>query len=316
MPQSFASVTREQLYRMPLGKSCCMTQELAALFKTCGTLSLRGRGRVQCTYRAENVALARRIIKLLKARMQITPSLYFVNHSRLGGQKTCVLTLTEEDSISLLKMLRLISEDAEGTYQLKRTLPRRSLSRNCCRRAFLRGAFLGSGYISNPEKSYHLEMIMQDEALGKLTVKLMEKSSIPAKVVDRRGTFVVYIKESQVITDFLTLIGAHDAVVRMEEIRVMKTVKNNVNRLMNCDQANMEKQLNAAERQTEAIASLVSQIGFDALPDKLREIAVLRLRQPEASLKQLGEMLSPPLSKSGVSHRLRQIERLAHQTNS
>lgn len=309
--QSFASLTREQLYRLPLGKTCCMVHELGALFKTAGSLTFRGGGKLQCVYRVENAALARRILRLLKARLEIVPSLYFVNHPRLGGQRSCVLSLNEEDSRKLLSAIHMLEENDDGSFRLKRMLPRRALTRNCCRRAFLRGAFLGSGYVSSPDKSYHLEIIAPDEAFAKTLLNLMQKSAIPAKTVDRKGAFVVYIKESQSIADFLTLIGAHDAVMRMEDIRVMKTVRNNVNRIMNCDQANMEKQLNASEKQTTAIAQLVAAVGFDALPPKLREIAVLRLREPEASMKQLGEKLSPPLGKSGVSHRLNQIEKLA-----
>lgn len=310
-PQTFAGVAREQLFKMPLGKTCCMVHELGALFKTTGTLTFRGRGQVQCAYRVENVALARRILLLLKARLQLSPSLYFVNHPRLGGQKSCVLSLNDGDSQKLLVALHMMAELSDGSFQLKRMLPRRALTRNCCRRAFLRGAFLGGGYVSSPEKSYHLEIIVPDEVFGKTLINLMQKSAIHAKMVDRKGTNVVYIKSSQSIADFLTLVGAHDAALRMENIRVTKTVRNQVNRGMNCDHANMEKQLNASERQTAAIATLVSAIGFDNLPEKLREIAVLRLREPEATLTQLGAMLTPPLGKSGVNHRLKQIALLA-----
>ena len=307
--QSFAGIAREQMIRLPQGKSCCMIYELGALFKTAGNLTFRGGGKVQCAYRTESVALARRIMLLLKNRLQIIPGVYFVNHPRLGGQKSCVLQLTEGDSIRLLTALHMM-EESDGETRFKRMLPRRALTRICCRRAFLRGAFLGSGYVSNPDKSYHLEIIAPDEAFAKILVSLMQKSALNAKIVDRKGSFVVYLKESQAIADFLTLIGAHDAVVRMEDIRVTKSVRNNVNRVTNCDNANLEKQVNAAEKQTANIAELVTLIGFDKLPPKLKEIAVLRLREPDASLKQLGEMLVPPLGKSGVSHRLKQIEDL------
>ncbi len=308
--QSFAGIARDQLIRMPQGKTCCIVHELGALFKTAGSLTFKGGGKVQCAFRTENMALARRIMLLLKSRLQIVPSVYFVNHARLGGQKSCVLQLSEPDSKLLLIALHMMEEGADGSLQLKRMLPRRALTRTCCRRAFLRGAFLGSGYVSSPEKSYHLEIVAPDEAFAKMLVNLMQKSNLNAKIVDRKGAFIVYLKESQAIADFLTLIGAHDAVMRMEDIRVTKSVRNNVNRVMNCDHANMEKQLNASEKQTADIAALITAVGFDGLPLKLKDIAVLRLREPEASLKQLGEMLSPPLSKGGVSHRLRQIQEL------
>jgi len=310
--QSFAGIAREQMVRLPQGKACCMNYELGALFKTAGSLTFRGGGKVQCAYRTESVALARRIMLLLKNRLQMIPSVYFVNHPRLGGQKSCVLQLNEEDSRRFLMALHMM-EESEGELRFKRMLPRRALTRICCRRAFLRGAFLGSGYVSNPDKSYHLEIIAPDEAFAKMLVNLMQKSGLNAKIVDRKGSFVVYLKESQAIADFLTLIGAHDAVMRMEDIRITKSVRNNVNRVTNCDSANLEKQLNASERQTANIAALVTRIGFDRLPEKLKEVAVLRLREPEASLKQLGEMLNPPLGKSGVSHRLRQIEELLNK---
>ena len=149
---SFASNVKEELLRLPLGKNCCMLSELSALTQTSGSLSLRGGGHVRVTWRVESAALARRIFLLIRSRLGLTPTLHFVQHSRLGGQRTCVLTLEDQDAEKLLLALHMMEQDETGSISLKRTAPRHSMTRQCCRRAFLRAAFLGSGTMSSPKK--------------------------------------------------------------------------------------------------------------------------------------------------------------------
>ena len=156
---SFSSLTKEELIRLPLSKSCCVMSELSALVQTSGSLQLRGGGRVRVAFRVENAGLARRIFQLLRAGLDLTPRLHFVQHTRLGGRRTCVLTLDDGDAQKLLLSLHMMEQDEGGGVTLRRTAPRHPMTRQCCRRAFLRGAFLGAGTMSAPEKDYHFELI-------------------------------------------------------------------------------------------------------------------------------------------------------------
>ena len=310
---SFSSIAKEELDRLPLRKPCCMLHELGALVQTSGTLALRGGGMVRVTFRVESAALARRIFLLMKGRLGVTPAVHFVTSPRLGGRRKSILTLENNDAQTLLTALHMMEQGADGQPSLKRTVPRHAMTRQCCRRAFLRGAFLGAGSVTNPDKGYHLEIAAQNDEFARMLKKVLDKAELPAKTVDRKGVQVFYWKDSQQIADILQLMGAGQALMALENTRVRKNVRNQVNRVMNCDQSNMDKQLDAAQKQIHAIAALSIWKGLDALPPPLKEIAQLRLSQPEATLEQLGQMLSPPISKSGVNHRLRRLVAMAQE---
>lgn len=304
---SFSAATKDELVRLPLGKPCCMLSELSALLQTSASLSLRGGGQARLAFRVESAGLARRIFLLLRTLFSVTPSLHFIRHNRLGGQRSSVLTLETADAQKLLTALGMMAADQDGEMHLLKTTPRNAVLRQCCRKAFLRGAFLGAGSLNSPEKGYHFEIVAQDPSLAAFLIKIMEKSGLPAKQMVRKGVHVVYLKESDQIVSVLGLIGANQALLSLENTRVHKHVMNYVNRMMNCDASNMEKQLDASSRQVEAIRALSQRGALEALPPSLRQVARLRLSQPDATLSQLGEMLDPPLGKSGVNHRLRRI---------
>ncbi len=308
---SFSSIAKDELVRLPFGKPCCMLSELSALLQTSASLSLRGGGQVRLTFRVENAGLARRIFLLLRTLLSITPSLHFIRHSRLGGQRSSVLTLETEDAQKLLTAFGMMAAGEDGALHLVRTSPRNAALRQCCRKSFLRGAFLGAGSITSPEKGYHFEIVAGEANLAAALIRMMEKSGLPAKQMARKGTIVVYLKESEQIVSALGLMGAHQALLSLENTRIHKNVMNYVNRMMNCDTSNMEKQLDASRRQIEAIRALSLSKGLGTLPPSLQQVARLRLSQPEATLSQLGEMLDPPLGKSGVNHRLRRIVELS-----
>lgn len=304
---SFSSIAKDELARLPFAKPCCMLSELSALLQTSASLSLKGGGQVRLSFRIENAGLARRVFLLIRTLFSITPLLHFVRHSRLGGQRSSVLTMENQDAQKILISLGMMTVEEDGTPHLVRTTPRNAALRQCCRKAFLRGAFLGAGSITNPEKGYHFEIVTGEPALHDALIKLMEKSGIPVKQMSRKGLMVIYLKESEQIVSALGMMGANQALLQLENTRVHKNVMNYVNRMMNCDASNMEKQLDASQRQMEAIRMLSVTKGLGSLPPNLQQIARLRLSQPEASLQQLGEMMDPPLSKSGVNHRLRKI---------
>ena len=305
--QSFSARVKAELIRLPAGKSCCMLSEISALTMTSGHLAFRGGGWMTVSYRTEDTGTARRLLMLLKKRLNVNPTLHFTQTNRLGGRRTCVLTLNGEAARTLLSALHMTETDEEGHMRLKRMVPRHPMTRQCCRKAFLRGAFLGAGTVTNPEKDYHFEWKAEDENLPRILEKLLEKCSMPFRTYDRKGQQVVYLKGAQYIADMLALMGAGQSVLEMETIRVGKQVKAAAVRAANCDEHNGEKMLDAAQKQAETIRQISLKQGLFTLPPGLREIARLRLENPELSLKELGEMMDPPVGKSGVNHRMRRL---------
>lgn len=310
---SFASRVKEEIVRLPLGKSCCQLSEIGAMTQTSGHLSFRGRGRIAVHYRVENTGAARRLFQLLKARLNINPTLHYTQTKQLGGRRTWVLSLGEEDSGVLLTSLHMMEKDGSGEITLKRNMPRHPLTRQCCRRAFLRSFFLGAGTMSNPEKGYHLEFRTEDDRQAKTMEKLLEKSDITWHSYMRRGQEVLYLKEADQIADMLAFMGASGSVLNMENIRVRRQTRLRAARAANCDEHNSEKMLDAALKQAKACRDIGLKLGLFTLPPGLREIAKARMEHPELSLAELGEVMNPPLSKSAVNHRLRRLMSIAEE---
>lgn len=303
------------MIRLPLERDCCILSELSAITQTSGSLGFLGGGRFSVTYQVENAALARRIFRMLKEGLALSPKLHVVEHSRLGGRRTCVLTVEEGDARRLLEVLDMMEIGPDGTSTLKRTVPRPQLNRQCCRKAYLRGAFLGAGSMTSPEKNYHLEWIAADEALGQTLDKVLEKTEIHPHTQVRRGQKVVYLKSAQQIVDVLAMMGASQAVMDMENVRIMRQLRGQANRAANCDVHNSEKTLNACEQQLQAISVIQEKKGLESLPPALRQIAELRIKNTEAPLEELGMLVDPPIGKSGVNHRMRRLIALAETLN-
>lgn len=180
-------------------------------------------------------------------------------------------------------------------------------------KALTRGIFLGSGSVNNPENKYHLEIILSNKRNAQIVKGLLEKMQIHLKELERKNGYSLYIKEGEEISKFLAFIGANSSVLKFEEIRVIREIKNNVNRKVNCETANLNKTINAAVRQIEAIKKLKETGKFKNLSANLKEVANLRLENPDASLVELGQMLENPIGKSGVNHRLNQLIELARE---
>ena len=305
--QSFSAQVKAELIRLPLGKACCMLSEISALTMTSGHLAFRGGGWISISYRLDDAGTARRLLLLLKKRLNVNPTLHFTQTARMGGRKTCVLSLTGTDAHTLLNALHMAETDEDGQMHLKRMAPRHPMTRQCCRRAFLRGAFLGAGTMTNPEKGYHFEWKAEDEQLPRTLEKLLEKCELPYRAYERKGMQVIYLKSAQHIADMLALMGAGQSVLDMETIRVGKQVKAVATRAANCDEHNGDRMMEAAQRQAEVIRKISLKQGLFTLPPALREIARLRLDNPEMSLKELGELMDPPVGKSGVNHRMRRL---------
>jgi DNA-binding protein WhiA len=191
-------------------------------------------------------------------------------------------------------------------------MPDRVVEKDCCKRAYLRGIFMGGGSVSDPERSYHLELTLHNKKYGEaLSEFLMQIYGLESKHIVRKNNYVLYFKDGDQIVDFLNIIGAHSALLNFENVRIVKQMRNNVNRLVNCETANLNKVVDAALRQVKDIELIIERRGIESLPDNLRAVAEMRLENPDLSLKELGEQLDPPVGKSGVNHRLRKIEAIA-----
>ena len=311
--QSFSGEVRAELVRLPAGKSCCMLSEISALTMTSGHLAFRGGGWMTVSYRTEDAGTARRLLMLLKRRLNVNPMLHFTQTPRLGGRRTCVLTLNVEDTGTLLNALHMTETDENGQLHIRRTAPRHPMTRQCCRRAFLRGAFLGAGTVSSPEKAYHLEWSAEDERLPETLRRLLEKSGLPYHEYIRKSRRVVYLKGAQQIVDVLAMMGAGGSVLRMENTRIQKQLRLSAARAANCDEHNSERMLDAAERQASACRNISLRLGLFTLPPALRETARIRMENPELSLAEIGERLQPPVSKGAVNHRMRRLMEIAEE---
>lgn len=298
---SFSSEVKEELSRQVSSARHCQIAEAAAIFRMCGQVSQNGE---ILTARIENPDVVRKFEVLLKRSFQVTPEV-----SLRGGVH--ILTVRDRTSVSrILKAMKLWSDDGRPEERAD-FISSRVVQNACCKRAFIRGAFLAGGSISNPEKSYHLEIVCtRVEQAGQLT-ELIGAFGIEAKTVLRKKYHVVYIKEGNQIVDMLGVMEAHVALMNLENVRILKEMRGTVNRKVNCETANINKTVSAAVEQINDILYIRDKLGFDKLPEGLEEIAEARLEQPEATLKELGDSLTPPVGKSGVNHRLRKLKELA-----
>ena len=218
----------------------------------------------------------------------------------------------DQGANDILEKVGIIEKEGEHLSWVS-TIPKHLVSRQDGKRAYLRGAFLGSGSVSDPAKMYHLEFSTVNIEISQNLRKLLNSYKLNAKIVTRKNNNVVYIKESEHITDLLNLMGAYNALMHLEDIKIKKQMRNDVNRLVNCETANLNKTVDTSMRQIECINYIMEKQGLDYLPENLHEIAMLRVENPDMSLKELGEIMETPLGKSGVNHRLKKIEMIAEE---
>ncbi|QXM06471.1 DNA-binding protein WhiA [Crassaminicella indica] len=313
---SFSMKTKNELARIIPEDRCCQLAELSALIRMSGTIQLMGYEKVNVKIVTENAAIARKIFTLLKKCFGIHTELRVRRNKLLKKNNHYVIIISGNVGANdILEELGILKID-NGQFSIDYNVPSELINNKCCKRSYLRGAFLGAGSVSDPEKTYHLEFVTSSEEHSEGLKALINTFELGAKIVQRKNSYVVYLKEGDKIVDLLNIIGAHLALLKLENIRIVKQVRNNVNRIVNCETANLSKIVNASLRQIENIEYIQKTVGFKVLPDNLREIAELRLNYKEASLKELGQMLNPPVGKSGVNHRLRKIEKIAEKIKS
>ncbi|WJY27726.1 MULTISPECIES: DNA-binding protein WhiA [Sporosarcina] len=305
---SFASETKKELTQIET-EDCCTKAEIAAFIRMNGVLSFSNK-MIMLDVQTENAAIARRLYSNLKKLYTFKVELLVRRKMRLKKNNVYICRIREE-ARELLDDLDILT----NTFQSNQKISEDIIPNDCCKRAYLRGAFLAGGSVNNPEtSSYHLEVFSLYQEHSDALVELMNDYQLNAKSIERKKGFVAYLKEAEKIADFLSLIGAHVALMRFEDIRIVRDMRNSVNRLVNCETANLNKTIGAAQRQVENIKLIQSTIGLESLPDRLQEIAHLRVEYQDVTLKELGEMLSGgPVSKSGVNHRLRKIDEIAEK---
>lgn len=303
---SFTAEVKDELSRVEPTRGCCSKAELAALVRIEGTLSISGPDRYRLEVATETAPVARTVIKLLHGVYGLKTELT-VRRSVLHKTNNYLITVPTQPKLGgALSELGIV-----GDHGFSLGIEPALVKRDCCAIAYLRGAFLGGGFVADPHGDFHFELTAESEQLAEDLVALMGRFDVEARVAKRRGTFAVYLKGAEPIITFLALVGAHRALLRTEDVRIVKSMRNDVNRLVNAEIANQQKTAEAAVGQIAAIERLRATRGLDSLPPALRELARLRLENPDVSLRELGELADPPLSKSAVYHRVRRIEELA-----
>lgn len=309
---SFSRSTKNELSRITVDKFCCQLAELSGLVRFGGTIQLRSGQQIAVNIVTENAAVARRIFRLLKKVFGIPVDIAVRRKTRLRKNNSYVVRIPPRANVTeTLTELKILNPDK--TLQL--SLDTELVQKKCCRRSFLRGAFLGAGSLSNPGKTNHLEIVTENKAQAEELKDLINSFQLQAKTIQRKNNWLVYLKDGEEIIDFLGLIKAHSALLNYENVRIVKDMRNNVNRIVNCETANLTKMVNASIRQVEAINLIKEKVGLDYLSPGLQELAEVRLQYPEKSLKELGQSLDRPISKSGVNHRMRRIEEIARELN-
>lgn len=303
---SFASETKKELTNLQV-KDCCVRSELSALIRMNGSLSFSNRILV-VNVQTENAAIARRIYTLIK-RIYDTPVELLVRKKMRLKKNNVYIVRMKAKAKEILEDLEILGEGFTFIHNISPSL----IKKKCCKRSYLRGAFLAGGSVNNPEtSSYHLEIFSLYKEHNDSLCELMNFFNLNSKTLERKKGFITYLKEAEKITEFLNVIGAHNSLLRFEDVRIVRDMRNSVNRLVNCETANLNKTIGAALRQVENIRFIDETVGLQILPDKLREIAELRVAYQDVTLKELGEMVSSGnISKSGINHRLRKIDEIA-----
>lgn len=294
---SFTTDVKNELCRIKYEKRCCMRAHLAGIAGFCGAV-VRENGADTFKMRTENVAIARRAYTLIK---------------ELFGFKAVLATAGKICSITVEQGVQTVLTELGFAPAgiTKFTADPFVVHGECCKTAFLAGAFLGGGYVKTPKNGYHFEIKTHYRTLSRDLYDLVCDMGFEPKLVMRKSEYVVYLKQSDAICDLLAQMGAPDAMLEMCNMKILKDVRNNITRKVNCDTANITKAADAAAVQLKAIGKIKAKQGLESLPEPLKQIAGLRLENPEANLTELGQMLLPPISKSGVNHRLKKIIQMA-----
>ncbi|MDY3239864.1 MAG: DNA-binding protein WhiA [Anaerovoracaceae bacterium] len=314
---SFASETKNELARIEPEKKCCQLAEISGFLRVAGSLRLAGGGKFRIVITTENPAIARHYKKLIQEYFGIETRLEIgegtaVGKSRSSRHYAYSITIDPENLSEQILRETGILLIKEGNNYISDGIYSGIIKTKCCRKAYLRGLFMGTGTMSDPEKSYHLEFVCHSETLANDLKKMINSFvDLSAKVARRGNSYIVYMKKADYIRDTLAIMGASSQVFSMEETRIKKSMISDAKRIANCDTANLDRSVDAAMRQLDAIRKIEETRGLTWLPEKLQEVARLRVENPYISISALGDLCDPPLKKSGINNRLKKIEELA-----
>lgn len=304
---SFSTEVKNELARVAGEQNCCHVAELAALMRMGGTMLIGGNNNLGITFTTENAAIARKVLMLVKRGFEVKTEVVVTRGRRLKKANSYLIKVLPSKVVTeVLSVLGIMRGDSINIGR-----DAGLLRRACCRRAYLRGAFLGGGSVNKPEGEYHLELVTGNQEFARTLLRLLKSFGLNGKITDRKQDYVIYLKDGDNITSLLRIIGANSALLEFENVRVVKEMRNQVNRLVNCETANLQKTVNAAVRQVERIQLISRKIGLGKLPAGLRQAAELRLAFPEATLQELVEAADGKVGKSGMNHRLRKLEQIA-----
>ena len=309
---SFSGNVKEELSEHWSSARHCQIAELAAILGLCGSMIINSRNECRVKVHTENKAVARKVFTLIKKTFNIESDISIRRNIQKQSVSYSVVVKQHQDALRVLQAVKLIDEHLDGFEEVRIVNPI-VVQQTCCKRAFIRGAFLAAGSMSDPKKAYHFEIVCAAEPMAEQIRELMSSFSMDAKIVQRKKSYVVYLKEGSQIVDILNIMEAHVSLMELENVRILKEMRNTVNRKVNCETANLNKTVSAAVKQLEDITYLRDTIGLEKLSEGLEEVALARLSHPDASLKELGALLSPPVGKSGVNHRLRKLGDLAEK---
>lgn len=309
---SFSSKVKNELARHIPEARHCRLAEIGAMISMCGHIKEQN-GNYKFKIQTENPSVAKKFFILLKNTFQINTQIVIRKNVNLHKNRYYMVNVEHPvEAKKVLKATKMLIKD--GTeYKLRKSIDPLLVQSRCCKRAYIRGAFLGGGSVSDPEKNYHLELVAGSETYCESLTKLVNEFGLQSKMVVRKRYYILYIKDGTQIVDMFNIMGAHKALMDLENVRIIKEMRNNVNRIVNCETANLNKTVSAAVKQIEDITYIQDKIGLDSLPDNLREMARVRLQYTDASLKELGTLLDPTVGKSGVNHRLRKISSIAEK---
>lgn len=311
---TFSAGVKQELMGHSAKKREGLMAELAVYIAYFGRIIDTPHG-VRIYLETENEYVAKRYAQLLKRCFNVVPEVGFMRFrstDNLEGGSVLYGVVVKNSKDAGIIYYSLHNIETDGFGRLKAPFVHESLLKSSnCLRAFIRGAFISAGTISNPNKSYHFEISTTDEGFAGLINKVIGKFDVSGKIIKRKNSYVVYIKEADFISDMLNIMDAHCSMMEFENIRILHNIANQINRQTNCEVANSQKTVSAATKQVEDILLIQKFNKFSALPDTLKELAVLRLEHRETPLKDLGEMLDPPIGKSGVNHRMRKLAQIA-----
>lgn len=298
---------KDELVRLVEPSPCCRGAELSAIVKVNGAVYLAGGNRMRLMIKDSSAAVARRTMNLLAEADCREVELVVRMRQRIQKSNSYIIRINSDEKVKgLLTKLGILKDG-----RLSNEVPQAYSRKKCCARAYIRGVFLGAGYLGKPAYGHHLEIAVEDRLFAESLAELLKKFDMNPKVIERRTYFVVYLKEGDDIVQFLNVTGAHSTLLEFENSRVIKSIRNDVNRLVNAEQANLEKTVEASVLQVDSIRRIAETVGLSRLSPPLAEAARLRLDNPDATLSELGRMMDPPISKSGMNHRMRRIAAIA-----